>query len=228
MRASVAVQVSGKTLVIDTGPDFREQTLRYSITSLDAVLYTHGHSDHTNGIDELRYIHFLKKELIPVWADNGTMQELQARFAHIFIGTPDGLYKPVVAPHVFETEQYGSLMTIEGVDVIPFWQKHGISGHSIGYRFGDLAYSTDVSGLDDAAFEALRGIKTWIVDCAQFSSDYVVVHPNFEVVRGWNERVRAERVILTHLTPKVDFEETMAKLPKGYEPAVDGMRVGFD
>ncbi|NBX67059.1 MAG: MBL fold metallo-hydrolase [Proteobacteria bacterium] len=227
MRASIAIEQNGKTIVIDTGPDFREQTIKCGIKKIDAVLYTHGHSDHTNGIDELRYVSILAKQKVPIWADDGTMQELQSRFAHIFIASADGVYDQVVTPHVFAHDHYGKPLDILGVPVIPFWQKHGTNGRSLGFRFGDFAYSTDVSGLDDAAFETLKGIQTWIVDCAQFGSDFTVVHANFDMVKAWNDRVGAARVILTHLTPRVDYAETLAKLPKGYEPAYDGLTLEF-
>lgn len=227
LRASIAVESNGKTIVIDTGPDFREQTIQNGIKKVDAVLYTHGHSDHTNGIDELRYVSILAKQKIPIWGDDSTIQELQSRFAHIFIASSDGVYDQVVTPHVFENDDYGKTVDILGVPVIPFWQKHGASGKSLGFRFGDLAYSTDVSGLDDAAFETLKGIKTWIVDCAQFGSDYTLVHANFDMVRAWNERVGASRVLLTHLTPRVDHKACADAIPAGYEPAHDGMKIEF-
>lgn len=224
-RASISVTLGGNTLVVDTGPDFRQQTLRENITRIDGILYTHAHSDHVHGIDDLRYVKFIQKDLIHAYGDLDTLNELQSRFAHMFTASADGLYQPVIEPHAFADEDYGRYQPIAGMDVMPIWQHHGTAGHSLGYRFGDFAYSTDVSRMDDTAFNALAGIKTWLVDCAQFDTDYVIVHPNFEMVHGWNDRVKAQRVILTHLTPRVDFEKTRAKLPEGYEPAYDGMEI---
>lgn len=227
MRASIAVEAGGKTIVIDTGPDFREQTVKFGIGKVDGVLYTHAHSDHTNGIDELRYVSILAKQKVPIWADDGTMQELQSRFAHMFIASSDGIYEQVLTPHVFANADYGKPLDILGVPVTPFWQKHGTSGASLGFRFGDFAYSTDVSGLDDPAFDVLQGVKTWLVDCGQFGSDFTVVHPNFEMVQNWNGRVGAARVILTHLTPRIDYDTCAQKIPAGYEPAYDGLKLDF-
>ncbi|HEY8963550.1 MAG TPA: MBL fold metallo-hydrolase, partial [Alphaproteobacteria bacterium] len=138
-----------------------------------------------------------------------------------------GLYDPVITPIAFKNDQYNNPVTIAGMTVIPFVQQHGVAGRSLGYRFGDFAYSTDVSGLDDAAFKTLEGVKTWIVDCAQFDTEFVVVHPNFQVVKEWNERVGAERVILTHMTPRVDYDVMRSKVPAGYEPAYDGLVLEF-
>lgn len=224
-RACIAVQVDGATLIVDTGTDFRTQTITHGITQVSSVLYTHAHSDHTNGIDELRYVSILTGRNVPIWADEGTLQELQARFAHLFMASPDGIYKPVLEPHVYASDQFGRVVEVDGVPFIPFWQGHGTSGRSLGYRFGNFAYSTDASKLDEAAFTALEGVETWLVDCAQFGNDFTIVHANFDVVRGWNERVRARRVILTHLPPRVDYEACRAALPPGYEPAFDGMEI---
>lgn len=225
LRASIAVTVNDKTLVVDTGPDFRQQTIRAGITRIDGVLYTHAHSDHVHGIDDLRYVKFIQKELIEAYGDLDTLNELQSRFAHMFMPSADGLYQQVIAPHAFSDADYGRPQTIAGIQLTPIWQHHGVAGHSVGYRFGNFAYSTDVSKLDDASVKALKGIDTWLVDCAQFGTDYTIVHPNFDVVKAWSEQVGAKRVILTHLTPRLDYEAMRQILPAGFEPAYDGLEI---
>jgi len=227
-RASIHVQAGDASIMVDTGPDFRMQTLTHGIKKIDAILYTHEHSDHVNGIDELRYLKFVQKKLTPIYADLNTMEELQSRFTHLFVSSADGLYDPVAEPTAFSNDQYNKPVDIAGVPVIPFWQKHGTSGASLGYRFGDFAYSTDVSGLDEAAIDVLQGIKTWVVDCGQFGTDFVLVHPNFDVVKSWNDRVGAGHVILTHMTPRIDYTAMASQLPAGYEPAYDGMVLEFE
>ncbi len=224
-RASVAVRQGDACIVIDTGPDFRDQTLEQAITKIDAILYTHAHSDHVNGIDELRYLKFVQKQMVDAYGDLDTLSELQARFAHMFTASPDGLYQPVVTPRAFATDDYAKPHTIAGLTLTPFWQKHGTAGHSVGYRFGSFAYSTDVSVLDETALDVLKGIDIWLVDCAQYGTDYTIVHPNLEQVQAWNAIVGARRVILTHLTPRLDYKTLMAELPEGYEVAYDGMEI---
>lgn len=227
LRASIAIETAGKCLVVDTGPDFRTQTLKYGLKNIDAVLYTHAHSDHINGADELRYVMYLKKQRVRAYGDDATLNELQTRFSHLFVHSPDGLYEPVITVSAFRNDDYGTEMDIEGVKVVPFWQSHGVSGRSLGYRLGDFAYSTDVSALDDAAFDALQGIRTWLVDCGQFGSEFTVVHPNLPKILEWNTKIGAKRVILTHLTPAIDYEMVKSIVSAGYEPAFDGMTIDF-
>lgn len=223
LRSAIAVQSGDVCLIVDTGPDFREQTLKFGIKKIDAILYTHAHSDHVNGVDELRYLKFVQQSMIKAYGDLGTLMELQSRFSHLFVASADGVYDPVITSVAFDSEHYGRAYDIAGIPTIPFWQQHGKAGHSLGYRFGNFAYSTDVSGLDDAAFEVLKGIDTWLVDCGQFGSEWVQIHPNLDVVKQWNERVGAKHVILTHMTPRVDYDAVVAACPGGFEPAYDGM-----
>ncbi len=227
MRASIAVRTQNACVVIDTGPDFHAQTLAYGIKNITGIAYTHAHSDHVNGVDELRYIKYVQKHDIDIWGDLDTLSDLQSRFSHLFVASVDGLYDPVLTPHVLTADAFGKPLDIGGITMVPYWQKHGTAGRSVGYRIGDFAYSTDVSGLDDAAFAALAGVETWLLDCAQFASDFTVAHANFDMVRAWNDRVGAKRVILTHLTPRLDYSGVSAQLPAGYELAYDGLELAF-
>jgi phosphoribosyl 1,2-cyclic phosphate phosphodiesterase len=228
MRASIAVQTDDSCIVVDTGPDFHIQTLTYGISKIDAILYTHAHSDHVNGIDELRYLKFVQKDMVRAYGDMDTLNELQMRFAHMFTASPDGLYQPVITPIAWNESQYGKLQTVGNMHVTPFRQLHGLAGRSVGYRFGNFGYSTDISAPAPGTLEALVGIDTWLVDCAQYGTDYTIVHPNLPQVRLWNETVGARRVILTHLTPRLDYNVLMSELPEGYEVAFDGMEIVID
>lgn len=228
LRASIAVQQGDACLVVDTSPDFRAQVNNNAITKIDAILYTHAHADHVNGIDDLRYLKILQKRMVDAWGDMETFSELHAHFPHMFTASPDGLYDAVIKPTAFGDDQYGRALDIAGISVIPFRQKHGPSGRSLGYRFGDFVYSTDVSAFDEDAFRVLAGVKTWLLDGAQFGRDYTIAHPNFDMIKAWNDRVKAERVILTHLTHRNDYNAMKAALPAGYEPAHDGMVIEFN
>jgi phosphoribosyl 1,2-cyclic phosphate phosphodiesterase len=217
-RASILVEDQGTTILIDTSPDMRQQLLDCGLKTLDAVLYTHTHADHCHGIDELRSVNWLTQRPIDIYADRATMSDLTSRFAYILKGAGKGsFYKPSVVPHEIEGP-----FTAGNIDVIPFVQNHG-NIKSLGYRFGDFAYSTDVNDFDAAALEALRGIKTWVVDCVREKPH--PTHFNLKATLKWIEEVRPDRAFLTHLNHMMDYDTLLRILPKGVEPAYDGLEI---
>jgi phosphoribosyl 1,2-cyclic phosphate phosphodiesterase len=220
-RPSIGVQSSTTTLVIDTGPDLREQINRENIQQVDAVLYTHAHGDHVCGIDDLRVLRLRTKKLIDIYGNKATIDELQLRFDYLFRERA-AIYPEVLVPHIFTASNLNKSHTIGDVSFIPFEQDHGTC-KSLGYRFGDLAYSTDVVNLDQRALDTLQGIKTWIVDGSGYKLEKNLVHLTLNQLYALNEIVKAERVILTHLTPAMDYRKLLIELPEGYEPAYDGM-----
>lgn len=230
LRSSIAIHYGDnqkETLIVDTGTDFRQQVNRYDITNINGVMYTHVHSDHVNGIDELRYLSFVQERVIPVYGTQDVLEHLMGKFHHMFQTSPNKNYKPVLEAELLKPDDFYTPIDVQDLPVTLFKQGHGY-GETLGFRFGNLAYSTDVSSLDDKAFDVLAGIDTWIVDCGQFFADWVLLHPNIDVVRKWNDKIKAKRVILTHLTPRVDYEKATAACPKGFEIAYDGQRIDFD
>jgi phosphoribosyl 1,2-cyclic phosphate phosphodiesterase len=223
-RCSLLVRRGGTTVLVDTAPDLREQLLGARVTHLDAVLMTHPHADQTNGIDDLRPLTFLMRKRVDMHADNATLAHLSSQFAYCF-ETPAGTeYPPILTGHVIP-EPFAPF-AIHGaggqIPALAFWQAHG-PVKSLGFRFGDLAYSSDVSGLDDAAFSVLQGIDTWIVDALRYTPH--PTHANVETALSWIARVKPRRAILTNLHIDVDFAELAAQLPAGVEPAYDGMTI---
>ncbi|MDE1900338.1 MAG: MBL fold metallo-hydrolase [Alphaproteobacteria bacterium] len=217
-RVSVLVEQGDTTLIVDTSPDMRQQLLACDLKKLDAVLYTHAHADHCHGIDDLRSINWLAQKPVDVYADARTLAELENRFAYIFAVKGQGqgsYYKPAVAVH-----EITGAFNVGDIAVMPFVQEHG-KITSLGFRFGDFAYSTDVHRLDGAAFDALRGVKTWLVDCVRETPH--PTHSHLEQTLQWIERVNPERAFLTHMNQDMDYETLCNKLPRGVEPAYDGM-----
>jgi len=219
LRVSILVEEAGTAILVDTSPDLRQQALTVGLKSLDAVLFTHAHADHLNGIDDLRPINRLIGRPLDVYGSPETIAEIRDRFGYVMapINPGFGFYKPCLVPHeVTEPFQIGSLA------VTPFEQDHGFS-KTTGYRIGGMAYSTDVLDLPESAFPALEGLKLWIVDCLRFKPHET--HAHLDKTLAWIERVRPERAILTHMNHDVDYDELAARCPANVEPAFDGMTI---
>ena len=215
LRASILVEAADTVLIVDTSPDLRQQLLAAEVTRLDAVLYTHGHADHLHGIDELRQVKRLMGRPIPIHADARTLTEIRQRFGYAVEGTGDA-YGPLVEPHAID-----GAFSVGDIAVLPFEQHHGGYGATLGFRFGQMAYSTDLVELDQAAFEALAGVDLWIVDCLREAPH--PTHAHLEKTLGWIERLRPGRAVLTHMNTSLDYDRLAAKCPPGVEPAYDGM-----
>lgn len=218
-RPSILVQNRDTTILVDTGPDMREQLNDAGVSRLDGVLYTHAHADHAHGIDDLRAVNWLQNAPVHLYGDAATMEILTRRFDYCFDpvpAKPPHYPRPVLVPNII----HGPL-TIGSIDVLSFTQDHGYS-KSLGFRFGPIGYSTDVVHLDDTAFAVLAGVDTWIVDCVRLAPPHPV-HAHWDITRGWIERLRPRRAILTHMNQSMDYATLRAMLPSGVEPGHDGM-----
>ncbi len=224
-RASAVIRTDKTTLLIDTSPDLRQQANREGIARADAVFYTHAHADHIHGLEELRVFRLRHNQTIPVYGDKATMGELEERFAYLFI-EKNRIYPKVCDAHVLSPEDMNIPLTIGDITLTPFEQDHGTC-QTLGVRVGDLAYSTDMVDLGQAALETLIGIKTWIVDAAAYRSDKNLVHANLQKIFDFNQIIQAEQVYLTHLPPTMDYWTLINELPPGYAPAYDGMSIDF-
>lgn len=210
----------GDTVVlIDTSPDLRAQMLAAHVTTIDAVLYTHDHADQTHGIDDLRTFAVRRRQKIPAWMDQPTHAALTKRFDYIFeshFGYPALLDAHLIPPH-------GQAWSVTGpggdIPIVTFDMKHGPI-RSVGYRLGDVTYSSDVSGLDDAALEAVRGSRLWIVDALRWTPH--PTHAHVDRALDWIERTGVERAVLTNLHIDLDYKELSARVPKNVEVAYDG------
>ncbi len=222
-RSAGLVRSETTTLLIDTGPDLREQANRAGIDRADAVIYTHAHADHISGIEELRAFQVRFKKRVPIYGDQATIAELKSRSDYLFNQHRD-FYPAVVSPTVIEPDQMGAPMAIGDISFTPFVQGHGTC-ETLGFRFGDLAYSTDMVEMPDAAMEAVKGIKTWIVDAAGYNLESTLVHATLAQIYALNEIIGAEQVYVTHLPPSMDYQTLLKELPAGYLPAYDGMEM---
>ena len=229
-RTSLLVErraASGITRVlVDTSPDLREQLLDAEVDWLDAVFYTHAHADHTHGIDDLRALVIKHRRLVDVYLDEPTGRALHARFGYCFRSPPGSEYPPIVTEHRLAA---GRPVTVEGeggtVTALPFLQEHG-SIASVGFRFGALAYSCDLSGLPAESIAALKGVDVWVVDALRYRP-----HPShFSVddALGWIDRIKPARAILTNLHSDLDYDALRARVPRHVEPAYDGLTIELE
>jgi len=227
-RCSVLVRRksgAGSTcLLVDTSPDMREQLIDARISALDAVLITHDHADQLHGLDDLRMIAMHMRRRVDVYSDAANFAGVMARFGYCFVQPAGSDYPPILnahqIPEPFETFTLGGAGG--DIPVLAFSMGHG-KIESLGYRFGPIAYSSDVDRLEDAAFAALAGVECWIVDALRYTP-----HPSHAHVARtleWIARVRPSRAILTNLHVDLDYETLRRELPPGVEPAYDGMTI---
>lgn len=220
-RPAAMVQTDTTTLVIDTGPDFKEQANRHDVSKVDAVFYTHAHADHISGVEELRVLRLRHQKLIPIYGNRPTIDELRQRFDYLFFERHT-IYPQVLEPHIIEPQEMHESMTIGDITFTPFIQDHGTC-ESIGLRFGDVAYSTDMLNLSQQALEVLIGCKIWVVDAAAYKMEHNYVHANLKKIFEYNQVIQAEQVYLTHMPSFMDYATLCAELPDGYKPAHDGL-----
>lgn len=213
--------------VIDTSPDFREQMLDAGVARVDAVVLTHDHADQTHGLDDLRAFAIRTRKRIPVWLDRSTAGGVIERFRYCFEQAPGSWYPAILDERRLPAA--GATFAISGpageIPMTPFFQQHG-PVNSLGFRIGDLAYSSDVNGLPEDSFEILDGVQTWIVDALQIAPHGT--HANLETTLRWIERVKPRRAILTNLHVTMDYLTLARSLPGGVEPAFDGLTVDFN
>jgi phosphoribosyl 1,2-cyclic phosphate phosphodiesterase len=213
-RASILFEIAGKFILVDTSPDLRRQALENAIPHVDAVLFTHTHADHINGIDDLRGFHLLHKRVIPCYGSKETLDLITRNFSYIFTGASPGGYTPLLEPH-----QVNGPFHLFGQTILPLPLVHGYS-YSTGYRIGDVAYLTDCSRIPDTSMHQLSGLDILILDALRYTPH--ISHFNIEESLKVVEVLKPRRTILTHLTHEVAHRDT-EKLPPGVELAYDGM-----
>jgi len=209
------------TVVVDTSPDFRLQSIRAGVRRIDAALFTHDHADQTHGIDDLRPFFLNQRRKIPAYMDPATLAGLTARFAYIF--EHHGGYPAICEARALP--DHGRAWSIDGasgsIPVLGFDLDHG-GARSVGFRFGDVAYTPDVVGIPEESWPALMDLDVWIVDALRWTPH--PTHAHVDLALEWIARAKPRRAILTNLHIDLDFEVLSARLPTHIEPAYDNLR----
>ncbi len=218
-RANIAGGVT--RVLVDCTPDLRMQLLDAGVDWLDGVFITHEHADHTHGIDDLRPLFVHRRRRIDVYMDEPTARMMAIRFGYCFTTPPGSEYPPIASERRLAP---GQAVTVDGqggpIETLPVLQNHGDIA-SLGFRFGNVAYSADIKGLPEAGLAALAGIDVWIVDALRKAPH--PSHFNLDEALEWIARVKPKRAVLTNLHSDMDYGTLCASLPNGVEPAYDGM-----
>jgi len=213
-RASLLIQHAGRNILIDASTDLRFQALREGIQRVDAVLFTHAHADHVNGIDDLRGFHFLHREIISCFGSRTTLDTLLTGFRYIFHEHDGSGYTPLLHP-----QEVDGPFELFGLTVIPVPLRHGLT-QALGFRIGNFAYLTDCSEIPDSSLALLEGLELLVIDGLRWNPH--PFHFNIEAVIAATAPLRPGRTVLTHLTHDVMFSDG-DRLPPGYEFACDGL-----
>jgi phosphoribosyl 1,2-cyclic phosphate phosphodiesterase len=208
-------------VLIDTGPDLRDQLLGAAIEHLDGVLLTHDHADHTHGIDDLRPLVIHMRRLIDIHSDERTAHVLRERFGYCF-QTPEGSDYPPMAHDKRLLAGHATVIDGAGgpIEATPFDVRHGWID-ALGFRIAGMAYTPDVNAIPDSALPHLTGLDLWIIDALRMTPH--PTHFNLDEALGWVARMQPKRAVLTNLHSDLDYAQLATSLPSGIEPAYDGL-----
>lgn len=221
LRSSILIEMNGIHMVVDTGPDFRQQMLRARINQLDAVLFTHAHKDHTAGMDDIRSFNFLQKKDMPIFGRKEVLEQLKQEFSYIFI---ESKYPGI--PKVELNTLTNSPFEVLGQTVTPIEVMH----HKLpvyGFRFGDFTYITDANFISEEEKEKIKGSKVVVLNALQKESH--ISHFTLEEAVNLMQELNPEKGYLTHISHKLGLHMDIAKeLPANVELAWDGLQLTID
>ena len=217
-RCALLVESAGERLLVDCGPDIRNQLLSAAIWDLDAVVVTHDHADHCHGIDDLRPI-AQRRGPVPLHARTDVLERLRMRFDYAFAGS--GFYSPVV-----EAVEAGEELRIGNARVRFVDQPHG-DASSLGLRIEEgtqaAAYAIDFNEMSPDMMRLYEGVDVLICDCLQRRPH--PTHAHLDAVLGWAEQLRVQKLYLTHMNASMDYQSLVRDLPDWAEPAYDGLEI---
>ena len=219
LRASAYVEYNGLKILIDAGPDFRYQMLRAGISNVDAILLTHNHKDHTGGLDDIRAFNYLDKKATQIYCEKYVEDSLRMEYSYAFAkdkypGAPEWNV------NIIDDKPF----TINGVKITPIRGRH-FRLPVLGYRFGDIAYCTDMNHIPEEEFAKLEGLEHFVINCVRRGRH--ISHFSLERALEVAAQVGAKHTWLTHLSHQLPVHKTLSEeLPESVRPAYDGLIIG--
>lgn len=216
LRSSILIESDEKTIIVDTGPDFRQQMLREDVQKLDAVVFTHAHKDHIAGLDDIRAFNFKQKSAIDIYATEAVQEALKREFYYIF-----SEYKyPGIPQIVLKTIQHQDFsvgdITLKPIQVMHF--KLPV----LGFRINDFTYITDAKTISEGEIEKIKGSRILIINALQREKH--ISHFTLEEAITFAQKINADKTYFTHISHKLGkHEDVMKELADGIELAYDGL-----
>ena len=218
LRSSVFVEHEGLKVLIDAGPDFRYQMLRERICSVDAILLTHNHKDHTGGLDDIRAFNYHEKKAAQIYCEKYVEDSLRMEYSYAFAknkypGAPEW------EVHIIDNKPF----EINGTDIVPIRGMH-YKLPVLGYRFGNIAYCTDMNNIPEMEFSKLQGLEHFVINTVR--RGHHISHFSLEEALEVASKVGAKHTWLTHLSHQLPCHKDLAaELPDGVKPAYDGLTI---
>ena len=217
LRTSILIDWEGDHIIIDCGPDFRQQMLRANCSKIDAILFTHEHNDHVSGLDDVRPFYF-KFGTIPIYAERRVLNSLEERFPYIFNNI-----KNIPSVASVKINEINGQFALKNKIVIPVRAFHG-ELPILGYRFADFAYFTDVKTIKETEFKKLKNLEVLVINALRIEEHRS--HLNLEDAIALIQRINPKKAYLTHVSHKLGFhEEIQRSLPKNIFLSYDGLEI---
>jgi phosphoribosyl 1,2-cyclic phosphate phosphodiesterase len=218
-----AASGAATVVLVDTSPDLRQQLLDAEVGRLDGILITHSHADHTHGIDDVRPLIIAMRRRIDVHMDAATSAIVRTSFAYIFESPPGSIYPPLLNERRLTP---GIRCRIDGpggvLEALPFRLEHG-EIDALGFRFGNVAYTPDLSAIPAESLDAVRGLDLWIIDALRYRRH--PSHLSLAEALAMVAQFKPQRAILTNLHTDLDYGRLCAELPDTIVPAFDGLQL---